>query len=53
MSFTLAFILFGMLFLFAFVFAFASIALGYEEDKNKNFIPDSWEFWNKDLKKKK
>ena len=30
MNFTLAFILFGMIFLFGFVFAFASIALGYE-----------------------
>lgn len=36
-----------------FCYAVASIALGYEEDENKNLIPDSWEkFFGRKIKKK-
>lgn len=52
MNFTLAFIGIGIVVILGFCWGAASIIAGYEEDENKNLIPDSWEFWNKNNKKK-
>ena len=48
--FTGLFIGLGIVAIFAFCIGYGLIAAGLEKDENNNFIPDSWEFWNKKKK---
>ena len=53
MNFTLTFIAIGIAIIFAFVIGAANVIVGYEEDENKNLIPDKWErFFGRKINKK-